>query len=70
MCNACGFACCALDTFEGCGCESCGNPECLEYCDGCFESTTLGYCKCIVYDDDFEEEDDDERGSEVPSARR
>lgn len=28
MCNACGFGCCALDTFDGCGCEDCRNPEC------------------------------------------
>ena len=28
MCNACAFHCCAWDGSEGCGCESCPNPQC------------------------------------------
>lgn len=28
MCNACGFFCCAIDTFTGCGCDHCPNSEC------------------------------------------
>lgn len=28
MCNACGFYCCALDTFERCGCDHCPNSAC------------------------------------------
>jgi hypothetical protein len=28
MCNACGFYCCALDTFDGCGCDGCPCEEC------------------------------------------
>ena len=29
MCNACYFVCCALDVFEGCGCEGlCGESDC------------------------------------------
>ena len=30
MCNACGFFCCALDTFDSCGCEGCPNSECWD----------------------------------------
>jgi len=30
MCNACGFGCCAMDCFEGCGCEDCDNPLCWD----------------------------------------
>lgn len=29
MCMACDFACCALDCFEGCGCD-CDDPACQE----------------------------------------
>ncbi len=28
MCNACGFYCCAMDCFEGCGCDFCLNVSC------------------------------------------
>ena len=28
MCNACGFMCCALDTFDKCGCDGCDEPDC------------------------------------------
>lgn len=28
MCLACGFLCCALDAFEGCGCDFCSEPGC------------------------------------------
>lgn len=28
MCNACGFLCCGWDTFSGCGCDGCPEPEC------------------------------------------
>lgn len=28
MCNACGFYCCALDTFDQCGCDTCPNLDC------------------------------------------
>ena len=38
MCNACGFSCCALDTFDGCGCDHCDNPECWSVCEVCGES--------------------------------
>jgi hypothetical protein len=34
MCNACGFECCAMDYFEGCGCEGCHEPKCWDYDDG------------------------------------
>lgn len=30
MCNACGFLCCAMDCFSGCGCEWCPDPECFD----------------------------------------
>lgn len=29
MCNACGFLCCASDSFQGCGCD-CEYAECRE----------------------------------------
>lgn len=35
MCNACGFMCCALDTFDGCGCDHCGHPDCAAPCFNC-----------------------------------
>lgn len=28
MCNACGFHCCADDSFEGCGCDHCWCEAC------------------------------------------
>ena len=29
-CNACDFACCALDAFEACGCGDCHEPNCWD----------------------------------------
>jgi hypothetical protein len=33
VCNACGYGCCASDEFEGCGCDSCDEPDCWTVCD-------------------------------------
>ncbi len=48
MCNACGFYCCALDTFDGCGCDSCPNPDCAAVCEFC----GLPYDDCTCGDED------------------
>lgn len=45
MCNACGFLCCGSDELGGCGCEHCGEPECLRLCDICGENECDGYCQ-------------------------
>lgn len=52
MCNACGFLCCASDAFEGCGCYTCGDPDCEVYCDEC----GLPAPSCVCSIDDFEED--------------
>jgi hypothetical protein len=47
MCNACGFYCCATDSFDGCGCD-CPEADCrLARCSFCgtqFESTLQSEC--------------------------
>lgn len=59
MCNACGFLCCALDTFDKCGCDHCPEEDChdpacfncgLDGCDG----------ECAADDDIFHLLDGDE----------
>ncbi len=53
MCNACGgFVCCALDTFDKCGCD-CRNPECWD--DDC---RVCGFDEdnCICDDSEFDDE--------------
>jgi hypothetical protein len=55
MCNACGFMCCAMDCFDGCGCESCDNPECWEYCPDCDQP--IGECLCDSGDYDCVEDE-------------
>lgn len=54
MCNACGFQCCAMDCFDGCGCD-CEEPECWQYCEGCTQP--IGECLCD--DGDYETYEDD-----------
>lgn len=54
MCNACGFSCCAMDCFEGCGCEHCEEPECWQYCESCQEPTWS--CSCGG-DEDYDDEE-------------
>lgn len=49
MCNACGFLCCALDTFDGCGCDTCGEDDCLKFCETCGEPESD--CLCDQEDD-------------------
>lgn len=49
MCNACGNLCCGSDEFGGCGCTSCGEPECDAGCLMCGEHDCDGDC---VSDDD------------------
>ncbi|GEM_PF-4525942 len=44
MCNACGNQCCGSDEFEGCGCESCGELDCLRLCGRCGENECDGHC--------------------------
>lgn len=44
MCNACGFLCCGSDEFGGCGCEHCGEPDCLRLCAACGENECDGAC--------------------------
>jgi hypothetical protein len=53
MCNACGFLCCASDEFGGCGCEHCGEPECLRLCKYCGENECDGFCQSGDDDDYF-----------------
>lgn len=59
MCNACGFGCCAFDSFEGCGCD-CDVAACRQVrCDGCGQPVDPydDECACDYADDcgDFEE---------------
>lgn len=57
MCNACGFGCCALDTFEGCGCDSCDNPDCWPTCAECGELEEDCTCAYVdEYDDAIEDQ--------------
>ena len=51
MCNACGFLCCASDEFSGCGCDSCGEPECAAECDP-INNMHAEDCRCPA--DDFD----------------
>lgn len=53
MCNACGFQCCADDSFTGCGCDGCTNPACWTYCDICGAPDWM--CSCD--EDDYEPDD-------------
>lgn len=57
MCNACGYLCCARDTFDGCGCD-CR----LEHCGACgdyFDPTLGDACRCDDWAcDDWAWEDD------------
>lgn len=51
MCNACGFSCCASDSFDGCGCD-CDVTECrISRCGGCGEWVDATYvdddCACF-----------------------
>ena len=52
MCNACGFYCCASDSFDGCGCD-CPETDCsAERCPDCgvsFVPVVGDTCAC---DDD------------------
>lgn len=62
MCNACGFGCCAFDSFDGCGCD-CAVAECrLTRRDGCgqlVDATLVGdECACD-YADSLDDEFDD-----------
>ena len=56
MCNACGFYCCASDSFEGCGCD-CPETDCLlERCPSCRErfAPVLGEtCGCDEAEGDY-----------------
>lgn len=44
MCNACAFSCCAFDGFEGCGCDTCSNPDCWPRCSLCGELEEECHC--------------------------
>lgn len=62
MCNACGYLCCGLDTFDGCGCD-CPEVDCrLEHCGFCgvqYDPTIGDDCHCYDddgYDDDWEDD--------------
>lgn len=59
MCNACGFYCCAMDCFEGCGCDHCECEECHKLCSVCGEEIGLtavaGVCdECLGLEDEEE----------------
>lgn len=53
MCNACGYLCCGLDCFDGCGCESCGEAECAETCGDCGAPELDCYCGESVAADEW-----------------
>lgn len=54
MCNACGFACCAYDGFNNCGCDDCHEPACWTKCQDCGEPEQ--FCDCEPNDDYYEED--------------
>ena len=49
MCNACGFHCCADDSFSRCGCDFCWCEACWPVCPACgnYEDD----CTCHVNDE-------------------
>jgi hypothetical protein len=53
MCCSCHFYCCAMDTFGGCGCDSCYDPDCWPEED----------------DDEFGSDDDYGECSSQPASR-
>lgn len=54
MCNACGFYCCAFDSFDGCGCD-CPSIDCrMVRCDYCGRSTDGAFDDCPCGDEDFD----------------
>ena len=58
MCNACGFSCCAMDCFEGCGCDGCYDDACWPTCEFCGQPTgSINLCTCDR-DEDYDFEDD------------
>ena len=59
MCNACGFGCCAFDSFDGCGCD-CEVAACrMERCDWCGEMVDVVLGDGCACDDEDEFYDSD-----------